>query len=93
MITTLKVRIISPLQLILATEAEAVSSKNSAGKFDILPEHANFITLVENSPIIIRLKDQKRLVFKFPLAIVLTINNKVNIYTYLEAKLPEKFNS
>lgn len=87
----LHVRIVSPLRLILDTEAEAVSSKNQSGGFDILAEHANFITLVENFPIIIRLKDQKRLVFKFPLAIILTVDNKVNIYTYLQAKLPEKF--
>lgn len=85
---TLHVRIISPQQLILDTEAQSVSSKNSQGLFDILSQHANFITVVENEPIVVRLASrsgqpkQKPLTFKFPLAIILTTENKVNIYTY-----------
>lgn len=83
---TLHVRIISPQQLILDTEARSVSSKNSQGNFDILPQHANFITLTENSPIIVRpaVAGQKPQTFKFPLAIIVTRENKVNIYTYIQ---------
>lgn len=87
----LHVRIISPQQLILDTEAESVSSKNIQGNFDILPQHANFITLVENSSIVVRparpaggVQEQKPLVFKFPLAIIFTKENKVDIYTYIQ---------
>lgn len=80
---TLRVRIISPQQLILDTQAQAVSSKNLQGPFDILPQHANFITLIENSPIVVRIKGQKPLIFKLPLAIILVTENKVNIYTYV----------
>ncbi len=83
---TLHVRIISPQQLILDAEASAVSSKNLQGSFDILPEHANFITLVENSPIVVRIAGQKPLIFKFPLSIILVTENKVNIYTYVLTK-------
>lgn len=79
---TLHVRIISPQQLILDTEAKSVSSKNIRGTFDILPQHANFITIVENQPIIVR--TPKPLTFKFNLAIILTRENKVDIYTYLQ---------
>ena len=77
---TLHVRIISPQQLLLETEAVSLSSKNSQGPFDILPQHANFITLVENSPIIVRV-NKKELTFNFPLAIIFTVQNSVNIYT------------
>lgn len=87
---TLHVRIISPQQLVLDTEATSVSSKNPQGNFDILPQHANFITLIDNSPIIIRVVGQKPLVFKFPLAIILTRENKVNIYTYIQPQLEKK---
>lgn len=80
---TLHVRIISPHQLILDTEAESVSSKNLQGPFDILPLHANFITVVDNQPIIVRVPNQKPVFFEFPLAIVLVTANKVNIYTYI----------
>jgi len=84
---TLHVRIISPQQLILDTEANSVSSKNPRGNFDILPQHANFITIVDNAPITIRpAGGQKSLIFKFPLAIILTRENKVDIYTYIQPR-------
>lgn len=79
----LHVRIISPQQLILDTQASSVSSKNSQGNFDILPSHANFITLIEDSPIVIRIEGQKPLVFKFPLAIIINKENKIDVYTYV----------
>lgn len=79
---TLHVRIISPQQVILDTQASSVSSKNLQGNFDILPLHANFITIIENQPIVVRPPKQKPLSFKFPLAIILTTENKVSIYTY-----------
>lgn len=83
---TLHVRIISPKQLILETEAKSVSSKNSQGNFDILPQHANFITLVENTPIIVRPLNGKPLVFNFPFAIVMATENKVSVYTYVSTE-------
>ena len=52
----LKVKILSPTQTIYDGEALSVSSTNSTGKFDILPYHANFITLVQKSPVILRVK-------------------------------------
>ena len=82
---TLHVRIISPQQLLLDTEASSVSSKNMQGPFDILAQHANFITIIENQPIVVRMPKQKPLVFKFPLAIILTRENIVSIYTYIHS--------
>ncbi len=87
---SLHVRIISPQQLILDTEAESVSSKNLDGPFDILPQHANFITMIENFPITVRVPDQKPQVFTFPLAIMLVTDNKVSIYTYIQPDLEKK---
>ena len=87
---TLHVRIISPQQLILDTQAESVSSKNSQGPFDILPQHANFLTVVEKQPIEIRVKGQKTQKFDLPLAIIFATENKVNIYTYIQPNLEKK---
>lgn len=86
----LRVRIISPQQLILDTGASSVSSKNLQGSFDILFQHANFITIIENQPIIVRIPGQKPLVFKFPRAIIYTTRNKVNIYTYIQPQVDKK---
>lgn len=81
---TIHVRIISPQQLILDTQAQAVSSKNLQGPFDILPKHANFITLIENQPIQVKIKGQKKpLTFKFPIAIIFATTDRVNVYTYV----------
>ena len=52
----LQVKIISPTQTIFEGEAVSISSVNSLGKFDILPFHANFISLVRKDPIIVRTK-------------------------------------
>lgn len=86
---TLHVRIISPQQLILETEASSVSSKNLQGPFDILPQHANFITIIEDSPIIVRVPNQKKATFNFPLSIIFVTENKVNIYTYIQLSAEE----
>ncbi|HBQ50565.1 hypothetical protein A3B42_03765 [Candidatus Daviesbacteria bacterium RIFCSPLOWO2_01_FULL_38_10] len=81
---TLHTRIVSPQQILFEGEANSVSSKNMQGAFDILPQHANFITTVENSPIIVRTQGQKPQAFKFPIAIIYTTRNTVNIYTYIQ---------
>ncbi|MCR4306041.1 MAG: hypothetical protein NUV73_03080 [Candidatus Daviesbacteria bacterium] len=87
---TLHLRIISPQQLLLDAEVESLSSKNLQGAFDILPQHANFITLVEDAPIVVRVTGQKPQTFKFPLAIIMATENKVNIYTYIQPNLEKK---
>jgi F0F1-type ATP synthase epsilon subunit len=77
----LQVRILSPKKMIFLGQADALSSMNSTGKFDILPQHANFITLVKNKPIVVTTKDGQQQSFTFNLAIVLAINNAVTVYT------------
>ncbi len=87
----LSVRIISPKEEVLSSVAVSVSSTNSAGDFDILPEHAKFVTLVEKKPIIVRppastrgepsgeasSKEQK---FEFDMAIIHVHANQVDIF-------------
>ena len=45
--TIFKLRVITPKQTLFEGDAVSISSVNSQGKFDILAQHANFITLVE----------------------------------------------
>lgn len=84
---SLKVRIVSPGETIFESEAKSVSAQNSQGKFDILPLHANFITLVENQPITIEKLDHTKVQFTFPLAIIYAYLNQVSIYTYLQSQI------
>jgi F0F1-type ATP synthase epsilon subunit len=85
-LSTLEVKIISPRRLIFQGPATSVSSKNSVGDFDILPEHANFIGLVENQTIVIRKPDKTSQTFSFPLAIIYQSQNKVIIYTDIQTR-------
>lgn len=75
------VRVASPEKIIWEGGAFAVSSKNSQGKFDILPHHANFLTIVEDQPI--KISDKKKVLqeFRFPRALIYNRDNRVSIYT------------
>lgn len=83
-IPPLHVRIISPHEVMLDTQADSVSSQNIQGKFDILPLHVNFVSLIENKPIVIKkVGEKKPIIFAFPTAIIICLDNQVNIYTYI----------
>lgn len=74
------VKIINTEKVLWEGTAEAVSSVNSDGPFDILPEHANFLTLVQDTPIVIHHADNKSQEFRFKKAIVYVFSDKVSVY-------------
>jgi len=59
--------------------AEAVSSQNKLGKFDILPEHTNFITLIF-SDLAIYTPDKKKTTYQFERGVLEISENKVNVF-------------
>lgn len=71
----------SPGQILYEGQAYAVSSKNSEGNFDVLADHANFITIIENQPILIRKADKSIVELKPKTSILYNVANKVFIYT------------
>ncbi len=75
----LSVVINSPNEVIWSGSATSVSSKNSAGTFDILPGHANFITMVQSEPITVRFNEKER-VFKYENAVLSVYEGTVVIY-------------
>lgn len=79
---TLTVTVKSTMDVVWEGEATAVSSKNSQGPFDILPMHSNFISVVENQPIVIRIGKEKK-EFSFPFSVLYAHSNAVEIYTNL----------
>ena len=76
----LSVQISSPEKVIWIGKAVSVSSKNSQGKFDILPRHANFMSIIKNEPIIIEAKGGTKKEYKFNRAIIYNYSNKTSIY-------------
>lgn len=60
-------------------KAEAVSSQNRLGKFDILPGHTNFITLIFDNLLILA-PEKKKVAYQFKRGVLETSENKVNIF-------------
>ena len=76
------IQIAGPEKVLWEGAAFAVSSKNSQGKFDILPRHASFLTIVEDQPIKISGQGKKVLQeFRFPRALIYNREDRVSIYT------------
>ena len=77
---TIHVRITKATALVWEGDAQAVSSQNVDGPFDILPYHANFVTLIRGVPITIKLADGSVATHNFKYAVIHTIDNVVKIY-------------
>lgn len=73
------VTITSSSAIIWKGVATSVSSKNSVGPFDILAEHENFVTMIENEPIVVRSGDKEK-TFQYEDAVISVYNKKVTIY-------------
>jgi F0F1-type ATP synthase epsilon subunit len=76
----LTITINSPSDVIWQGKALAISSKNHKGTFDILPQHANFITIIKNHPITIHLGAGTK-EFTFPQCVLYNHDNYVSIFT------------
>jgi F0F1-type ATP synthase epsilon subunit len=59
--------------------AKSISSQNPLGKFDVLPKHANFITLIFNELTIITDKGEK-IFYQFKKGVLEVTENKVNVF-------------
>ena len=60
-------------------QALAVTSNDSSGMFDILPQHTNFISIIRDL-IIIRKLDGTKEVFKLEQGVMKVVNNEVHAY-------------
>jgi len=60
-------------------KVESISSQNRLGQFDILPNHANFITLISDGLSIIT-ADKKKINYQFKNGVLEVSENKVNIF-------------
>ena len=65
-------------------KAAAVSSENKIGRFDVLPGHANFISVVYNS-LVVYTADKKQDVYFFKRGIIEASENSVKLF--LEGKI------
>lgn len=73
------ISISSPDKILWEGEADSFTSENSQGVFDVLPGHANFITIIEQKPITVHRVDGSK-EFAFSSAIVYVRANNITIY-------------
>lgn len=71
-------------------KAAAISSENKTGKFDILPGHANFVSVIYNS-ITLHTLEKKQNVYNFRSGIVEVSEDSVKLF--LEGKIDQKAGS
>ena len=76
----IQIKIMTPQQVVFNGPALSLSSKNTDGKFDIIAQHANFITIVEDQPIDIIQPDKRKISFNFNLAIIHNASNIVSVF-------------
>ena len=77
---TIAVKIMSPVAVVWEVQASAVSAENTEGIFDILPDHARFMSLISNAPVTIELPDESLKTFTFENAMLFFEDNKLTIY-------------
>lgn len=71
----------SPSECVWETkEATSLSAKNSAGIFDILPDHARFMSLIDSTPITVELSNGSNKAFTFQNALLSCVDNTVSLY-------------
>lgn len=76
----LNVVVMDPDGKVWEGRAESVSSENSVGPFDILPQHSNFVTLVRNKPITIHEMTGKHQTLTYQSAVLVVKEDSVIIY-------------
>ncbi len=76
----LQVVVATPDEQVWEGKAESISSENSAGPFDILPQHANFVTMVKGKPIVVRTINDGEKTFSYKNAVITVSKDKVSIY-------------
>ena len=79
------VRVRNRIKLLFDDDVTAVTSKNDTGIFDVLPEHANFISLI-SSPLILRKLDGQKQEIPFTNGIIKVKDNAVYCYIDLISK-------
>lgn len=77
---TIHTRILSSVALVFEATATAISATNSEGMFDILPDHARFMSLLAPTPVTIELHTGQTKVFTFENAVLFFEDNVATIY-------------
>ena len=65
-------------------EVESITSKNRKGKFDVLPQHANFISLL-NEQLLVRKKGGEEEKVEVEDGVLRVVENRIEVYLGIKA--------
>lgn len=86
---TIQVSIMSPDEVLWQGQVAALSSSNAEGVFDILPGHANFMTLIKNTKVTLHLKENQEQVFSLDQAVLFFNEDAAKVYVHTSVALAE----
>lgn len=78
----LNVEVLDPGHILFKGSAQAISSTNPQGNFDILPNHSHFISLIKKQ-VVILLQNGKTKKFEIDQGVIRCFDNNVEIYVGL----------
>lgn len=90
MTETIEVYIMGANEIFWEGLALALSSANSEGPFDILPGHANFMTLIKDAEVRIHLLHDQVETFRFDQAVLFFDKDIAKIYIHTSSSLTEE---
>ncbi|PIR43896.1 hypothetical protein COV24_00390 [candidate division WWE3 bacterium CG10_big_fil_rev_8_21_14_0_10_32_10] len=77
------VKVTSPDGLVFGGNVLSITSINNYGEFDILSNHANFITIIKDKVILV-LEDKTKKEYKVDNGIIRAFENNVDVYLGIE---------
>lgn len=77
---TISIRIMSPIAVVWQADVTVITAENSEGVFDILPDHARFMSLISSKPVTVELVNGETKTFSFENAILFFEDNTAVIY-------------
>ncbi|MCL4353971.1 hypothetical protein M1349_00680 [Patescibacteria group bacterium] len=86
---TIRLKILNREKVILEEDVRAITSLNSSGTFDVLAEHANFISLIKDYLIIHKTNGSKE-EMKLEGAVLRVSNNQAQVFIGLSASIEGK---
>lgn len=79
----------SPIEVVWEGDVDSVESENPEGVFTILPDHANFMTPLKDTDLIVYVSDGKEQTFALSDAVLYFKDNTIKVYVHDAREAPE----
>lgn len=79
---TFRFVVISPAGVEWEGDVVALETENSEGPFSILPDHARFMTVLGNVPVVVQTTQQEEQTFTHEQSVLYADNNVVKLYVH-----------